>query len=129
MIKITREDQWFRYWMPYVFVKIDHPKLKHVYLPLNRNYKPLGQSTDKFVDYMEYLDQAIIFKRSPDTLEDIWMPEDTPENYYYLYTDSQSSRNSYGRRFQSLMEKSVRLVAAVENNKNIGAFGIRERKI
>ena len=39
-------DHWFRYWMPYKFIQVPRTevgnKYKHVYLPLNRNYKPLG---------------------------------------------------------------------------------------
>jgi hypothetical protein len=34
---------------------------KHVYLPLNRNYKPLGQTSRQRVRYEDYVDQAMIF--------------------------------------------------------------------
>src|SRR5438552_14461888 len=34
--------QWFRYSMPYQFVRLSPSGRAHIYLPLNRNYKPLG---------------------------------------------------------------------------------------
>ena len=38
--KLAHGDRWFRYWMPYCFAKLDGHGRRHVYLPLNRNYKP-----------------------------------------------------------------------------------------
>ena len=37
--RLTRNDQWFRHWMPYCFKELEVEGRKHVYLPLNRDYK------------------------------------------------------------------------------------------
>ena len=37
--RLTRNDQWFRHWMPYCFTELEVEGRKHVYLPLNRDYK------------------------------------------------------------------------------------------
>jgi hypothetical protein len=49
--RLTGMTRFFRYWMPYTFTKLEVNKRKHVYLPLNRNYKPLGVLSLETVDY------------------------------------------------------------------------------
>jgi hypothetical protein len=38
---LASADHWFRYWMPYRFVRLG-PSDEHVYLPIKRGLKPLG---------------------------------------------------------------------------------------
>lgn len=69
---LAMKGQWFRIWMPYSFVKLDAPPKKHVYLPLNRNYKPLGYAGREHLDYEAYRAQAVQFKTDPKKFAGIW---------------------------------------------------------
>jgi hypothetical protein len=110
---IALTDLWFRYWMPYCFQKltdVDAGRHKHVYLPLNRNYKPLGQTSRQRVRYEDYVDQAMIFPTDPANYP-IWTS--SRNGIFWLYTDSASSRVDYFARFGWLMGQKVRLVGKV----------------
>ena len=100
---LTKTDQWFRFWMPYTFHPLDAKK--RVYLPLNRNYKPLGYTSKVMVDYEDYRPQAVIFGADPHTVKDVW----TSGQGLYLYNDGPSSRTDYFERFERLMSRSIRL--------------------
>lgn len=103
--RLTFSDQWFRYWFPYQFVKLEVPKPKHVYLPLNRDYKPLGVTTGDWVEYEDYLHQAVIFARDPHKFENVWHYTEG----LYLYEDAQSSRLDYFQRLERLLRHSPKL--------------------
>jgi hypothetical protein len=60
----------FRIALPYCFQKMTKPG--HVWLPLNRNYKPLNWTGRKRIDYEAHLDTALAFARDPATFPDIW---------------------------------------------------------
>jgi len=102
---LTGQDQWFRYWLPYQFVKLDVPGHKHVYLPVNRNYKPLGVMSEDWADYDDYLHQAVVFGADPYTYEDVW----TDGEGLYLYDDNPASRQDYFKRLELLLGRSMKL--------------------
>ncbi|WP_156464243.1 hypothetical protein [Afipia sp. Root123D2] len=105
---LTGPDQWFRYWLPYQFVKIDGPR-KHTYLPVNRNYKPLGVVSKEWADYHKFHDQAVVFAKNPAEFKGIWYNEDG----LYLYSDDPKTRLDYFERLQKLLSYSAALVCRV----------------
>ena len=105
--RLTRPDQWFRYWMPYCFEKLEVGSRTHVYLPLNRNYKPLGITSMEWVDYITYLPQAVVFSADPHTFDGIWFYRDT----LHLYEDVELSRVDYFLRLERLLSRVVKLHA------------------
>lgn len=110
--RLTIRNQWFRVWMPYQFIQMEVPDAKHVYLPLNRNYKPLGYGTPRqttpWVDYSDYLHQAVVFERDPHGFQGIW---EEPERLY-LYSDNSGTQKTYFTRLEKLMSRTVRLYQA-----------------
>jgi len=113
--RLSIRNMLFRVAMPYCFHKMDAPGAKHVYLPLNRNYKPLGfagprgsSSHQSWVDYKDYLHQAVVFSRDPSTFADIWT-KTTP--FLYLYSDSSATQATYFQRLEKLMSRTIGLYA------------------
>lgn len=110
--RLTIRNQWFRVWMPYQFIPMDVSDAKHVYLPLNRNYKPLGYGTPRqtqpWVDYKDYLHQAVVFERDPHGFKGVW--EDAEG--LYLYNDNSDTQATYFARIEKLMSRTVRLYGA-----------------
>ncbi len=100
-------------WMPYVFQNIDVAGVKWAYLPLNRNYKPLGYTSSARVDYQDYaISHGVRFSRDPAGFSMIWVHiDDDAGGRLWLYTDGATSRTDYYRRFERLMTKSVALLA------------------
>ena len=107
---MTAEDGWFRYWLPYQLQAVTIPGMpyKHVYLPLNRNYKPLGVVSRDWVEYEDYIAQAMVFTRDPHEFEGIWFD---PEGLY-LYDDDPRSRVDYFERLDRLLKKGVKIFKA-----------------
>lgn len=87
--RISDTDGWCRYWLPYCFQELSANR-RHVYLPLNRNYKPLGVVSPKWVNYNDHIDQAVVFASDPHTFPDVWTG--THPDKLYLYTDGTASR-------------------------------------
>ena len=109
--RLTHDDQWFRYWMRYCFQKLEVGGRKHVYLPLNRDYKPLGiTSKELFDSYDDYLPQTVVFSADPHTFKGIWIKEEA----LYMYTDSPLSRVDYFARFERLLSRVVKLHAKIK---------------
>lgn len=104
--KIAMPDQWFRYWMPYHFVHLEDSRRRHVYLPVNRNYKPLGTTARTRVDYQDFLSQAMLFSADPATFDNVWMQRD---DGLWLYDDNPRSRVDYFARLERLMSRSIKL--------------------
>ena len=105
--RLAAPDGWFRYWMPYCFQELSANR-KHVYLPLNREYKPLGLTDyNNGVDYDDYIDQAVVFTTDPGAFPDVW----TRPGSLYLYNDGTASRLDYFERLERLLSRSVRLAA------------------
>ena len=111
--KLTGDDQWFRYWLPYCFIKIEHPNFKHVYMPVNRNYKPLGAISDEWIDYNLFSDQCVVFSKDPRTFTGIWSDINS-SGYMYLYDDNAKSRADYFERLSKLFMRSAKIVAKME---------------
>jgi len=95
--------------MPYLLQKVEHPGIKWAYLPLNRNYKPLGQMTSERVDYAGYMTtHGVRFARDPALIKAVWV--DAPSagaEMLWLYSDGPTSRLDYFARFERLMSKAV----------------------
>jgi hypothetical protein len=98
--------------MPYCFLKLDVPERgEHVYLPLNRNYKPLGMSQSKWVDYYDYTHQCVSFRKDPAKIaghpwvliKPIGWRNDGP--FLFLY-DTAASCADYGKRLQLVMQET-----------------------
>lgn len=102
---LTVPDQWFRIWMPYTFVNLEAEGVEHVYLPLNRNYKPLGMRTKDWVDHRDYIDQAVVFPAGPHTFENVWHNLEKLR----LYDDIPNSRSDYFARLDRLFSRPVKL--------------------
>ncbi len=112
--QLSQQDQWFRYWMPYAFEPLAHSTWKHVLLPLNRNYKPLGITSKDHVDYNHYVSQAMVFNFDPAKFDGVWYSK-IP--HLYLYDDTEASRADYFPRLHKLFSRSVRLVAMADEPK------------
>ena len=91
--------------MPYCFKKLEVEGRNYVYLPLNRDYKPLGITSKEDVDYDAYLSQAVMFSVDPHTFDGIWFHKET----LHLYEDVASSRVDYFERLERLLSQEVRL--------------------
>ena len=87
--------------------RIEEPERNHVYLPVNRNYKPLGITPAEWVDYDTYLSQAVVFSANPHTFDDIWFHNET----LHFYEDVVSSRVDYFARLEWLLSRVVKLHA------------------
>ena len=108
--KLTNTSKhWFRYWMPYVFQPIQSTDHKYGYLPLNRNYKPLGQTDGTWADYdASFSTHGVVFGSDPLKFKGVWL-EDGVKGLY-LYADDPHSRLDYFKRFEILMTKTVNIV-------------------
>ena len=112
---LSGKDQWFRVWMPYQFIQMPVPTPKHVYLPLNRNYKPLGLSTSDHVDYGGYVDQAVVFARDPRSFKNVWHDAEG----LYLYEGGYESKLDYFDRFERLLAHGPRLFSEVMRRRTL----------
>ena len=99
---------WFRFNMIYCLKRLDTPSSQFVYLPLNRQYNPLGVRSNEDVDYNDYLEQAMVFETDPSTFKGIWYKETAP---LFLYNDNPLSRGpDYFVRLGKLLTKEITLV-------------------
>lgn len=95
----------FRYWMPYLYQRVQLAGRKHVYLPLNRNYTPFG--VEGYADYQAYVrSHGVIFGRDPAKFQDVWWNVDEQGGRLWLYDDSAASRFDYFERLERLMLKA-----------------------
>lgn len=110
-------SDFFRYWMPYTFEPMRVAKARaHTYLPLNRDYKPLGIVDPQHhggehlhVNYEDYEDRFVRLTVNPINLKGIFIHDDTGnarngEPNLYLYNDGPWSSVDYGERLQRLMQ-------------------------
>jgi hypothetical protein len=104
---LADRDRWFRFCMPYHIEHLEDPQHKHAYLPVNREYKPLGITSSNWVHYEDYRSQAMVFVSDPAAFEDIWIRRG---NGLWLYSDSPESRLDYFARLERLLNRSVKLL-------------------
>lgn len=105
--RLTEYDQWFRRFMPYQFAEMKGPRGTAVYLPVNRDYKPLGlKKEDCQVPYELYMGAAVTFAADPHTFKDVW----TNIDGLYLYNDGYNSRRDYFERLERLHRHPLKLV-------------------
>lgn len=101
----------FRLFMPYLYQRVEVAGRKHAFLPLNRDYVPLGfRRGDGSVDYDRVTPtHAVYFARDPAALEGIWW--NTRDGQLWLYDDSTASRVDYFARLEKLMSRQMEMVA------------------
>ena len=103
--------QWGRVWLPYTLAKLALPG--HVYLPVNRDYKPLGMvthdalgrrifGTEVWVDYEPHANKSMVFARNPHCISGVFINENL-----YLYSYNDKSMDSYFSRLEKLLSRSV----------------------
>jgi hypothetical protein len=102
---------WFHSAMPYAFVRLDRPG--NVWLPLNRDYKPLGIRTTDWVEYDDHADSAIKFARDPSGFPGVWWNEQADRSTLYLYSDAPCSRLTYWERLGRLLSHSHRMASSI----------------
>jgi hypothetical protein len=100
---------WFRHNMIYAITKVVADK-PHVWLPLNRDYKPLGiVPQEGWVDYdlyaKEYPTLAMRFARDPRRLKDVWVTDQG--DMLWLYSDRLWEAASYYDRLRKLLEHKI----------------------
>ena len=106
--KLTRERHFFRFWMPYLFQRLEVDGVRHAFLPLNRNYKPLGIISGDHVDYGGLaLSHGVSFTRDPALLVGVWDNKSDDGSQLWLYSDSPQSRTDYFARFEKIMALSL----------------------
>ena len=116
------KNKWFRFWVPYNFSKLENDRFNHVYLPLNRDYRPLGVTEN--VTYQDYIAQALVFMNDPAKFKDVWVPGKP----LYLYDGSTESLLTLGERFMRLQMKVCRLYGRIPLTKEQEWRRILEKK-
>lgn len=100
----------FRFWMPYCFERAEHPRYKHVFLPLNRDYQPLGHY-ERAGDYHgpESVERyGVVFRRDPATFKGIWWTlHGHGGEKLWLYDDTIESKVGYFDRLGLLLGRGV----------------------
>jgi len=83
-------------------LKDDHDRI--VYVPLNRNYKPIGETTKEFVCYEDYVDtHGIVFECDPFKISDVWDRESSEFRLYVFDDAIPASRNNYAKHMKAIM--------------------------
>ena len=101
----------FKHWLPYLFQRVEHPKRKHVFLPLARDYQPLGYLGGLHANYDDAaVSNGVVFSRDPASFKKIWWHSDS-KGRFWLYDDSATSRFDYFARLERLLLKSNTLLA------------------
>ena len=101
MIELAEYNNLWRYVLPYCFIKCPHNRLKYVFMPVNRDYKPPGHFRQthgrEYVNYSEHPHQLVRFNTDPTKFADIWHAI-TP----HLYADVLTSQQDYFARLAKL---------------------------
>lgn len=74
---------------------------EHTYLPLNRDYKPLGM-WGEWVEYIDFPEQFVRFTVAPEKMVGIWL-NNTGCIAPYLYCDGPETHRTYGERYGRLL--------------------------
>jgi hypothetical protein len=102
------QNDWFRINMPYHFQKLEDARFRHVYLPLNRHYRPIGEAEGR-PDFKACPDRCIVFDSDPHHFEDVW----SDPIGLYLYSDAIETKRDYGERLNRLFSQRMRIVANI----------------
>lgn len=110
-----QQFQWAWYWLPYHFQPLDVAGKKHVYLPLNRQYKPIGiVPYSPYVKYEDYgTSHAVQFAKDPHTFKGVWI--DDSRGYLYLYDDGEKTVATYFQRLAKLCTHKMKILADVRS--------------
>lgn len=104
----------FRLWQPYCYERLPVPDQRHVYLPLNRDYMPLGLSRyERATSRMNFRAQATLFRADPHTFDDVWWYQ--RDDTLWLYNDTPKSRLDYFQRLERLMSKPQMMLGCYEH--------------
>src|SRR4051812_15007684 len=102
----TTQGTFARKWLPYCFAPMEHPERgKYIYLPLNRDYKPLGQDREKHYDYEDFSDNFVRFRQDPRMIPGAPWTAIHLDGWMWLYDDGPESRIDYGKRLQSVISR------------------------
>jgi prophage regulatory protein len=101
---------YFRLFMPYLLKRISVAGKRHAFLPLNRDYLPIGERDENAVPYARYMpSHGVYFARDPSKFAGIfWKIEG---DHLWLYDDSPASRVTYFSRLEMLMTQRMEMVA------------------
>lgn len=100
--RLSSLDAWSRYGLPYAFKRLSTVG-GHVWLPLNRDYKPIGQDGEDFAS------GPVRFAVDPTTLRGIWHGSVEGQTLY-LYDDAPESRVDYFARLERLFSYTLKTV-------------------
>jgi len=102
------QNDFLRYYLPYHFQKLPHERLKHVYLPLNRAYLPLGFMGGR-VNLREHMSECVVFDSDPHYFADVWFD---PVGLF-LYGDGPESKRGYSDRLGRLLSRRIRTLSGI----------------
>lgn len=112
-ILLTDTDKVLRYFLPYCIHKISSRK-GHVYLPLNREYKPIGVVSKERVDYEAFPHLFVRFARCPSKIKIDWQYKIIGNGgvieKLYFYNDGLKSRGDYFEKYTTVMDKAKLLI-------------------
>lgn len=101
----------FKFYMPYLYQRVNHPDRKHAYLPLNRDYAPLGfrRGEPRHLNYEELaVTHGVYFARDPATIDGVW--HNVRGGSLWLYDDDPNTRRDYFERLERLLTKQVQMI-------------------
>jgi len=105
-LSITSQENIMRYFLPYCLHRIKG----NIYLPLNRNYKPIGVTTKEWVNYENYQHLYVKFSRCPSKIKIEWhyviKNEAGVIDKLFFYGDRLDSRAMYFEKYLSVMSKA-----------------------
>jgi hypothetical protein len=75
-----------------------------VYVPLNRDYQPIGVTNEKFVDCSDYVDtHGMVFECDPFKMGDVWDIESNEFRLYVFDDTIPASRSEYAKHMRAIM--------------------------
>lgn len=105
-----RVPSYFRLFMPYCIQRMEVPNRKHAFLPLNRDYAPIGMRRLQHLDYDALMPtHGVYFARDPAGIEGVFW--NRRGNQLWLYDDSTASKVDYFARLEKLMSRQMSMVA------------------
>ena len=96
-----RWEAFFYKSLPYCFAKLKNKAYPHIWLPLNRDYKPLGVLSKEWIDYDDHIASALVFSRDPCKFNNVW--QSVYSDACYLYNDGTNLDLEYFPRLHRLL--------------------------